>query len=256
MSAIGSLIFCTVCGNLLQESTGDTNAILFCDICGARNKGQSTRFMAYSRDVQHADRPVLDTMPMTIISESKPSDFPSALRAKRSAVQTLTTEDKKTEAVTQHTCARCGRQEMYFTTVQLRSADEGSTVFFSCVCGHKYASFPFLCSIDIHGANYDFQLQGNPRQLDSKGPVIVLNSRFYIYGTTNERRNNITKFLLANLIKQRARQRQRKLLRLAPTHTPSPRSFHTQPCQEPPKCCPSPLAPGHSQTSSRSPRRH
>ncbi|OJJ88153.1 DNA-directed RNA polymerase I core subunit RPA12 [Aspergillus glaucus CBS 516.65] len=116
MSAIGSLIFCTDCGNLLQESTGDANAVLLCEICGARNK---------------------DTTSKTIVSESKPSDFPSALRAKRSAVQTLTAEDKKTEALTQHTCARCGRKEMYFTTVQLRSADEGSTVFLTCVCGYK-----------------------------------------------------------------------------------------------------------------------
>ena len=39
MSAIGSLIFCADCGNLLRESTGDANAVLLCDICGARNKG-------------------------------------------------------------------------------------------------------------------------------------------------------------------------------------------------------------------------
>lgn len=40
MSAIGSLIFCTDCGNLLRESTGDANAILHCTVCGARNKGK------------------------------------------------------------------------------------------------------------------------------------------------------------------------------------------------------------------------
>lgn len=85
---------------------------------------------------------LIDAISKTIVSESKPSDFPSALRAKRSAVQTLTAEDKKTEALTQHTCARCGRKEMYFTTVQLRSADEGSTVFLTCVCGYKYACSP------------------------------------------------------------------------------------------------------------------
>ncbi|KAF7155087.1 hypothetical protein CNMCM5623_005295 [Aspergillus felis] len=116
MSAIGSLIFCTDCGNLLPESTGDPTKVLVCDVCGARNK---------------------DTVPNTIVSESKPNAFPSTLRAKRSAVQTLTAEDKRTEALAQHTCARCGRKEMYFTTVQLRSADEGSTVFYTCVCGYK-----------------------------------------------------------------------------------------------------------------------
>ncbi|KAJ5605755.1 hypothetical protein N7510_008536 [Penicillium lagena] len=117
MSAIGSLIFCTACGNLLRESTGDANSILHCDVCGTRNK---------------------DTVPQTIVSESKPSAFPSALRAKRSAVQALTAEDRTHEAITQKTCPQCGRKEMFFTTMQLRGADEGSTVFYRCVCGHKY----------------------------------------------------------------------------------------------------------------------
>ncbi|KAK4865900.1 hypothetical protein LT330_008993 [Penicillium expansum] len=119
MSAIGSLIFCTDCGNLLRESTGNANAILHCDVCGTRNK---------------------DTIPVTTVSESKPSAFPSALRAKRSAVQTLSAEDRKTEAIIDRTCNECGRKEMFYTTVQLRSADEGSTVFYRCVCGFKETS--------------------------------------------------------------------------------------------------------------------
>jgi hypothetical protein len=40
MSAIGSLIFCTDCGALLRESTGDKNAVIVCDVCGARNRGE------------------------------------------------------------------------------------------------------------------------------------------------------------------------------------------------------------------------
>ena len=40
MSAIGSLLFCTDCGNLLRESTGNADAILYCIVCGARNKGE------------------------------------------------------------------------------------------------------------------------------------------------------------------------------------------------------------------------
>lgn len=83
-----------------------------------------------------------DTSSTVIVSESKPSAFPSTLRAKRSAVQTLTAEDKQTEALTQHTCAQCGRKEMYYTALQLRSADEGSTIFYSCVCGYRYACPP------------------------------------------------------------------------------------------------------------------
>ncbi|KAL1955287.1 hypothetical protein VTO42DRAFT_8819 [Malbranchea cinnamomea] len=119
MSAIGSLIFCTDCGNLLNESTGDANTILVCDVCGTRNR---------------------DAPAKTIISESKPNAFPSALRAKRSAVRALTADDRKTEAIAQETCPMCGRPEMRYYTLQLRSADEGSTVFYSCECGHKFST--------------------------------------------------------------------------------------------------------------------
>lgn len=86
-----------------------------------------------------------DIESQTISSESKPSAFPSALRSKRSAVQTLTAADKETTASIQRRCPKCERSEMRFYTQQLRSADEGSTVFFTCVCGFKYG----LLSIHI-----------------------------------------------------------------------------------------------------------
>lgn len=79
----------------------------------------------------------LDTAAKSIVSKSKPSAFPSALRSKQSAVQTLTSEDADTDAVIQMTCPRCQRTEMRYYTAQLRSADEGTTVFYSCVCGYK-----------------------------------------------------------------------------------------------------------------------
>jgi DNA-directed RNA polymerase subunit M/transcription elongation factor TFIIS len=40
MSAVGSLVFCTDCGNLLDSSTGNKNTVLVCDCCGAENKGE------------------------------------------------------------------------------------------------------------------------------------------------------------------------------------------------------------------------
>lgn len=98
--------------------------------------------MIHSKHVHNIETyEILDTLPQTIVSESKPNAFPSALRAKRSAVQTLTAEDRSTEAITQKVCDKCGRKEMFFTTAQLRSADEGSTVFYRCVCGYRYVHF-------------------------------------------------------------------------------------------------------------------
>jgi hypothetical protein len=39
MAAIGSLIFCTDCGNLLPPSKGSEKNILHCECCGAENRG-------------------------------------------------------------------------------------------------------------------------------------------------------------------------------------------------------------------------
>lgn len=49
MSAIGSLIFCNDCGNLLDESSGDPTKIIVCSICGARNKGNTRKHRDVSR---------------------------------------------------------------------------------------------------------------------------------------------------------------------------------------------------------------
>ena len=43
MAAIGSLVFCTACGDLLAGSTGDEKALLICDVCGTENKGIKIR---------------------------------------------------------------------------------------------------------------------------------------------------------------------------------------------------------------------
>lgn len=37
-----------------------------------------------------------------------------------------------------HQCPACNREEMMYSTAQLRSADEGQTVFYSCECGYKH----------------------------------------------------------------------------------------------------------------------
>ncbi|KAI0843194.1 hypothetical protein F5Y06DRAFT_257135 [Hypoxylon sp. FL0890] len=117
MAAIGSLIFCTDCGNLLPVSKGNVKNILLCECCGTENR---------------------DTASKTIVTESKPSDFPSLLRQKLSIVQSVKRHDVQTEATINETCEKCGRTEVRYRAVQLRSADEGSTIIFTCDCGHKW----------------------------------------------------------------------------------------------------------------------
>lgn len=118
MSAIGSLVFCTDCGNLLPASKGSSKNILQCECCGAENQ---------------------DTASNTIVTHSKPSDFPSFLRQKLSTTQTIKRHEVNTEATTTQTCPKCARTEVRFSAVQLRSADEGSTIFYTCDCGYKWS---------------------------------------------------------------------------------------------------------------------
>ena len=43
-------------------------------------------------------------------------------------------------AVIEEPCPKCNHPELYFYTMQLRSVDEGSTVFYECKqCGHKFS---------------------------------------------------------------------------------------------------------------------
>jgi hypothetical protein len=72
--------------------------------------------------------PFADTSSKTVVTVSKPTAFPSSLRAKRSEVQTISEEDVQTTSVIKQTCEK-----------QLRCAVEGTTVFYECDCGHKYA---------------------------------------------------------------------------------------------------------------------
>ncbi|KAK8033433.1 hypothetical protein PG991_002831 [Apiospora marii] len=121
MSVIGSLVFCTGCGNLLPASKGDEKNVLTCEACGEQNK---------------------DTVFKEIVTQTKPSDFPSLLRQKLSTVQTVERHKIRTEAATNtETCEKCGGTDITFAAVQLRSADEGSTIFYTCKkCGNKYAT--------------------------------------------------------------------------------------------------------------------
>lgn len=120
MSVIGSLIFCTDCGSLLDPLTSD-QAVLKCDLCGKEYDPKKFENLR-------------------VVTESAPTAFPSALRAKRSIVRTSLQDSQLEEgAVIKEKCPRCGHDEMQFHTLQLRSADEGATVFYTCLkCNYRF----------------------------------------------------------------------------------------------------------------------
>lgn len=77
-----------------------------------------------------------------------------------------------TEARTDQTCPKCGRLEVRFSAVQLRSADEGSTIFFTCDCGYKYVVL-FTAYISRRIANH---LTDGPKTTRCQPPNLWLPS--------------------------------------------------------------------------------
>ncbi len=138
MASIGALVFCTDCGNILPMSTGSSRNMLVCRCCGAENRGMASSWTWRGQLMCCLRADEIDTSSAkVIVTESKPRDFPSPLRQKLSLVQSVELHKVKSGTVTTETCPKCGRTEVRYTTAQTRGADEGSTVFFNCDCGHR-----------------------------------------------------------------------------------------------------------------------
>ena len=116
---IGSLTFCPECGNLLDMAGGDDD-ILLCNQCSCAFR---------TAGVEATE----------VITTSSERSFQSALKSKRHLVQ-QSKENKQARAIIKEKCPSCGHHEMEYHTMQLRSADEGQTVFYNCKkCGYKYS---------------------------------------------------------------------------------------------------------------------
>jgi DNA-directed RNA polymerase I subunit RPA12 len=129
MALVGTLLFCTACGDLLDR-VPTTTPDIECKCCNTPNPSECC-------EAGH-DRMLIvkDKWPASTQTFSKPNAFPSTLRTKRSGVQTPH-EDLETWATTSETCPACDSSETNFREMQLRGADEGSTVFFRCSsCSH------------------------------------------------------------------------------------------------------------------------
>ncbi|KAL4955784.1 transcription factor S-II-domain-containing protein, partial [Aspergillus filifer] len=107
--------FCKSCGNLLDDSF---NEILECEMCGRKAKNTS---------LNHTQ---------TLTSEN----FPSRLRNKlKSYTQQFTKETVGSRPHIELDCPKCPSKDVTYAQVQMRSADEGTTIFYNCSkCGNRW----------------------------------------------------------------------------------------------------------------------
>ncbi|KAF1810811.1 DNA-directed RNA polymerase I polypeptide [Eremomyces bilateralis CBS 781.70] len=119
MALVGTVLFCTSCGSLLNRIPPEKPTIT-CDVCKSCNKNKWLT---------------------SVTTRSRPDAFPSVLLQKRSGAvnQTMKSEDAETWPSTTQSCPSCENPTMLFKDVQLRGADEGSTIFYRCPkCNYRF----------------------------------------------------------------------------------------------------------------------
>ena len=114
--------FCPRCGTIFDAPTGNE---LKCTYC------------SFVREIQEAETIEVKTV-------SAPSQKQAWLveLGKNSVAATDDQPQTVKHATIEEPCPKCGNPEMYFYTMQLRSVDEGSTVFYECTnkeCGNKFS---------------------------------------------------------------------------------------------------------------------
>mmetsp|Transcript_1624 Transcript_1624/g.3455 ORF Transcript_1624/g.3455 Transcript_1624/m.3455 type:complete len:97 (-) Transcript_1624:604-894(-) len=65
---------------------------------------------------------------------------PSELVRELRAAQAASGVEEQNEAVIEEQCPKCKHNRLSYRTAQLRSADEGQTIFYTCLkCKHRFA---------------------------------------------------------------------------------------------------------------------
>jgi DNA-directed RNA polymerase I subunit RPA12 len=106
--AAHSLSFCPDCGTILDLPSVDN---ILCDCCGYRCK-------------------YADLNNLQVVTSSAPLAAPPAWLA--AGAEKKKKADKPVHSTVEEPCPKCNNPQMLFYTMQLRSADEGSTVFYEC----------------------------------------------------------------------------------------------------------------------------
>eukprot|EP01080_Neovahlkampfia_damariscottae_P002596 gene2596-3557_t len=105
-------LFCECCQNFLDfEDTSKSDLIkVSCEYCKTVNEFTKKKVVLFTSEISYEKSG-------RVFQKSK----------------------DESKATIEETCPKCNYHEMTFFTLQLRSVDEGSTVFYECEqCGYKY----------------------------------------------------------------------------------------------------------------------
>eukprot|EP00743_Colponemidia_sp_Colp-15_P009181 GILK01010019.1.p2 GENE.GILK01010019.1~~GILK01010019.1.p2 ORF type:complete len:128 (+),score=8.19 GILK01010019.1:49-432(+) len=120
VSQAATTVFCPDCGSLLSTGLSDT---VSCKLCG-----YSCRSEVYEQQ--------------QIVTTSRPTGRKLWLDKALGKLDDELAKQTITRATVKQACPapKCTGKKLSFYTMQLRSADEGQTVFYECLkCGHKYS---------------------------------------------------------------------------------------------------------------------
>eukprot|EP01028_Stygiella_incarcerata_P013291 TRINITY_DN81818_c0_g1_i1.p1 TRINITY_DN81818_c0_g1~~TRINITY_DN81818_c0_g1_i1.p1 ORF type:complete len:143 (-),score=25.33 TRINITY_DN81818_c0_g1_i1:149-577(-) len=122
-----SLIFCQECHSALDFSQGSGSSVE-CHVCGTR-----VSVDVFLRKTQHTS--VFPSRPLDLVEKGR-----SATRLTGSIGKEAEEDDPMQLAIVNEMCPKCHHNQLSFYTLQLRSADEGQTVFYTCLrCKHKFS---------------------------------------------------------------------------------------------------------------------
>ncbi|GKT29725.1 DNA-directed RNA polymerase subunit/transcription factor S like protein [Aduncisulcus paluster] len=103
--------FCPSCGTLLEIGIDGASCACCGYFCAPKDLGLSSFKTKTSTTFKHED----------VLSE-------------------IMTEMKQKRAIVEEECPKCGHTKLYFTTMQMRSADEGQTCHYECLkCAHRFS---------------------------------------------------------------------------------------------------------------------
>jgi len=118
-------MFCPQCGSLLEIP--DFGDLLKCDLC--------------KNTCSFADFEIKEVITRSLrnSTNSKRLANEEAEDDERVSENPQNRAKVETRATVEEECEKCGHVGLFFTTAQLRSADEGQTVFYDCPqCGYKF----------------------------------------------------------------------------------------------------------------------